>query len=636
MSSLTTILRRASGTTALAAVICALSASSRACAEITARHREVGDGVLQRLLAVVERPEKWDAWPPKLEYVDVDEPNASAGYEEEDGKRIPVLTLNRGEIEHVAEFDPDALAFTLGHELGHLVHYHSLAKATLVDDLEGRKVPLMILAVTRENELEADLTGVELALKAGFSRKGLKKNLANSRSEGAYCGIRALGVSHPSWDDRIAYVEDDKQQRRLWQSMAAFDNGVFLLQTQQFAHAEYCFRKVVDEFPDCYEGWADLGYAQLMRYCDALEQDDLKAFDIGQLVVGGFYERPGSLLAQVRGVDEYLWFDAVGSLREAIRVGDRYREPMVLAKADLAVAYLVRPSGKDVGQAERLFAEVIALLQDSRVAQTVDPLTRAAILINASAGQELESRLAEAEKDVAELDARSASKGPLASLTSAVRYQRAEVLLKSNKPDDRSRAFDLLESYLASNKSSSAWWSLAYERYSSLGQSLGRTTKAKEAFAGSKSKKWRPTTQVELAHDLNLMLDEPTADAVKRLGDADAVVPIVTGTNLKLYKYAKRGVTLLAGSSVIAVFVEGEAAPPLTLRRPGVSGDTAQLKIGMPRKQFEKLLGDEWDADTGFLHDPKTAYQIYGDAGIAVRFKAGVVIELAVIVNPKI
>lgn len=635
MSTSSLLCRSAIRFVAMAAMVVATADARLARAEITDRHREVGNDVLKRLLAVVDRPERWDAWPPRLDFVDVDEANASAGYEVVDGKRIPVLTVNRGEIEHVADFDPDALAFTLGHELGHLVHYHSLNDAKLAEDLKGAKVPLVILAVSREDELEADLTGVQLALKAGFSRKGLKKNLANSRAQGAYCGIRALGVSHPSWDERIAYVEDDKQQRALWYSMAAFDNGVFLLQTQQFAHAEYCFRKVVEEFPECYEGWANLGYAQLMRYCDALEPDDLKAFDIGQLVVGGFYERPGSLLAQVRGVDEDLWFDAVGSFREAIRIGAKFNDPMILAKADLAVAYLVRPAGKDVGQAERLFTEVIDRLKDPTVAATVDPLTRTAIFVNASAGQELDDRIAEAAKQIAELDAAHAAKGPLAALSSAIRYQQASALMKSSKTGDQSQACDLLESYLSSTRSSSAWWSLAYDRYASLAQSLGRTAKAKEDFVGFKSKKWRPTTQVSLDKTMSIMLGEQTTDALKRLGDADAVIPVVQGTNLKLFKYSGHGVTMLGGSSVVAIFLEGTAAPQLTLRRPTVSGATAQISVGMPRKEFEKLLGDEWDADTGFLHDSSTAYQIYADAGIAVRFQAGVVVELAVIVNPQ-
>jgi hypothetical protein len=107
----------------------------------------------------------------------------------------------------------------------------------------------------------------------------------------------------------------------------------------------------------------------------------------------------------------------------------------------------------------------------------------------------------------------------------------------------------------------------------------------------------------------------------------------VKGTNLKLYKYSKRGVTLLAGTTIVAMFLDAETAPPLTLRRPEISGGSATVKVGMSRAELEKLLGDEWDAESGALHDPAVSYQIYRDAGIAVRFKAGVVSEIAVIVD---
>ncbi len=66
------------------------------------------------------------------------------------------------------------------------------------------------------------------------------------------------------------------------------------------------------DFPSCHEGWANLGYARLMLYCDGLTPEILAKKDIGQIVVGGFYRRAEGLVA--RGEDEKLWFDAVGAL----------------------------------------------------------------------------------------------------------------------------------------------------------------------------------------------------------------------------------------------------------------------------------------------------------------------------------
>ena len=98
--------------------------------------------------------------------------------------------------------------------------------------------------------------------------------------------------------------------------MGAFHDGAYFLVCEQYGSAERRFRAVTREFPNCYEAWANLGDALLMRYCDSLETDDLRRFDLGQLVVGGFYHRPESLEEKIRGVNEGLWRDAAGALRE--------------------------------------------------------------------------------------------------------------------------------------------------------------------------------------------------------------------------------------------------------------------------------------------------------------------------------
>lgn len=634
--STVTIRRRLACRLPVVAAILLVAVGNSAQAEITQKHRDLSDEVFKRLLRVIPRPDKWEVWPPTLELVDSDVCNASAGYKIVDDKRVPCITLNRGEIEIVAEFDPDMLAYTLGHELAHLTLYHAFEREGVLKDQDGKTTPLVILAMTRENESEADLTGVEYALRANFTRKGAKRNMLNSLRNNKYCGLKALGGSHPSWDERIAHVESDESQRRLWRSMTAFENGVFLLQTQQFAHAVVCFDRVTKEFPECYEAWANLGYARLMFYCDALEPEDLETFDIGQLVVGGFYDRPATMQALVRGIDEKLWFDAVGALREAIRIGgsSANKDPMLLAKANLAVAYLVHPAGKDIGEAERLFSEVMELLDDPQAAATVNPVTRASILLNASAGRDVAARLEQALQQIAKIeDALGAKSGAVAELTAAARYQQASALMKSVSAGDQSKACDLLESYLASSRTSNAWWPLAYDRYAKLAQAVGRTPKAKESFAGNKSKKWRTTTQVPITADLVVSIGDQTAEVVKKLGEAEAIVPVVKGTNLNLYKYSKRGLTLLAGSTIVAVFLDAEAAPALSLKRPEISGGSATIKVGMPRAELEKLLGDEWDATPGVLHDAALSYQIYRAAGLAVRFKGDVVTEIAVIVN---
>ena len=90
-----------------------------------------------------------------------------------------------------------------------------------------------------------------------------------------------------------------------------------------------------------------------MQYCDALDESDLADFGIGQPMCAGFFRRPVSLELLVRGKDEELWWKAVGNLREALRL----RPDNALVKADLGMAYLLQPVGRDLGVAARFLDE---------------------------------------------------------------------------------------------------------------------------------------------------------------------------------------------------------------------------------------------------------------------------------------
>ena len=90
-----------------------------------------------------------------------------------------------------------------------------------------------------------------------------------------------------------------------------------------------------------------LGYSLLMQYADKLTTDDLRSLEIGQVVAGAFYSRPAWLSGKVRGVDAKLWGEAVAALNEAARLNPG----LALVQANLGVAYLLRPTGKDTPRA---------------------------------------------------------------------------------------------------------------------------------------------------------------------------------------------------------------------------------------------------------------------------------------------
>ncbi|MDC0934775.1 M48 family metallopeptidase [Pirellulales bacterium] len=623
---------------ALALFACAASPAS---AEVTDRHREVALGVFDRLIEATPKPDNWEVWPPELTVANVDEINAYATHKSEERGLVPKIVINRGLIEQVANFDPDVLAFTIGHEIGHLIHKHVAKHQDRISKFGEVGAATALVAVGREEELEADLFGMQIALKAGYSHAGIQKNLMAMMSPevGApYCAFEGLEVDHPSWEARAAYLQQDEVQRQLWQSMVAFSNGVLFLENESYFYAEVCFQRVTEEFPDCYEAWANLGYARLMQYCDALDENDLRSFDIGHLVVGGFYRRPDSLAPPMRRIDEKLWFNAVGAFREALRLNERLGldDDMLLVKANLAVAYLVHPNGKQVGEAEKYFSEVFQILSDPNNAPDLDPLVRASILINSGAGRGLEAP--QVQQALAQLQAaerKGADKQQVETLEAALGYTQARRHLQSNDAGQQKSALESLESYLAVMSPASSWWPLAYAEYKRLANQLGETPKAPDAFRTVGIADWRPVSSVTLADGVLVGLSQPADQILESLGQADAVVPIIDGTNLKRYRYEGHGISVLASREILAVFLNSENAPALTLRRPGLGGAEEEIRVGMKRAKLESLIGGEWDVQFASIDDPDSVYHLYRNVGLAIRFADNAVQEIVVVVSPR-
>ena len=145
---------------------------------------------------------------------------------------------------------------------------------------------------------------------------------------------------------------------------------------------------------------------------------------------------------------------------------------------------------------------------------------------------------------------------------------------------------------------------------------------------------WRPVTAVTLADGRSIGLSESLDDMLTALGPAETEIPVIEGTNLKFYKYPQLGISVLATREVLAVVLENDAAPQLTLRRPGLGGDESHISLGMPRAELEALLGGDWDVELTQLFDVEQLHQLYKEIGVAAQFKEGVVSELVVAVVP--
>lgn len=616
----------------------ALVLSGCACAQVSDADRKLVTEIAGKIFPLVTQPPKGYAWPPKLDVDDSDEVNAYATlgpHRVTDTSFQPQVVILNGLLTGVTKGNPDYLAFIIAHETAHLALGHCKYDPAM-NDTAFRRVTF-----TREQEIEADMLGMEYALKAGYSfRRALDGIRKMAAADLPYSSFEGLGVDHPSWNDRLSFI--DKEQSKLWRAMSAFDNGNVFLMVEQYVPAERCFLNVTKEFPKCHEAWANLGYAQLMRYCDALETSDLKKFAIGQLVTGGFYRRPSSLEAQVRGIDEELWWKAVGSLRQSLQV--KADQPMV--KANLGIAYLVRPAGSDVGTASRFFQEAVDEIAKDK---TIGPMERAAVLLNSGvagmAGGNLQlclDRLEEAAKAGGqEIDIRGELimiagedqfLDPTAPINCALLYNAAHVLSKAGSAEGKKLAIDYLVEYLEGMSPASAWWPIAYEQYQSLCREQKITPKTAQQLR-SRDRVYRPLSSVTVGGKV-IVVSSSLRDVRTELGAGEETT-IVPNTTLKRVRYAAHGVDVLATNEVLAIVLHGPNAPALELRESGLGAKSTWLRIGMTVEALEALF-PEFSYDLRPMVDPDVDYRFYFGLGLAVKITQGKVEELLIVQIPEL
>jgi len=513
------------------------------------------------------------------------------------GPDEPVVLINTAMIRKGADRSRHGLAFVFGHELAHHVLGH-------VKD--GKKLRshsgFLQLVFHRSMEFEADSLGLRLALEAGFSRRGATDMMKRFRELGMeYSSFEGMSADHPSWSDRLAYL--DEHNRVFWRSMSSFQNGTHFLALEQYATAEVCFRAVIESYPECDEAHANLGYSLLMRYCDGLEEEDLRRYNVPQILTGAFYRRPESLTRSgVRGVDDELWWDAVGALREAVR-----RNPsLALAHANLGLAYLLHPKGvSETADAWKHFRNALDLLPADTSA---DIASAAAVRLNAAAARMTAGEYDDAEKLFADLALiESLHPGELdQDFSEAYSFARADLLLRNAGGSERKKrsreALKLFREYLASAEPGAVWWTLAYEKYQQLCKTENVKAHAREEFTGGSKTRvtYRPSTALTVAgHTIALSL--PPEEALKALGPCERL-PVIQGRSLWRYSYPQYGIELLATEyEILSIHLTSAQAPALTIEAHGVaqSANSFSVMVGMPASEAGARLNalGKWTAD---------------------------------------
>lgn len=563
-------------------------------------------------------------WPPVVQVTSETSSQACApsnlGSNGANGTKITYVIVYAGLLRDVVQGKPDRLAFILGHEFGHIALGHTARNMR-------ETTQFLQVTFTRDQESAADKYGMNWALKSGYSfDESLKALISLRQTVGDHSSFEALRSDHPSLSDRIAEI--DKNQAVLWRAMSNFSSGVYFLQTEQYALAERCFHSVTDQFPESYEAWANLGYAQLMQYADALDQRDLRRFGIGQVLVGGFYRRPGSLEAQVRGINEQLWWDAVGDLKESLR-----RRPDLAASfANLGVAYLIAPSGSNPRNAQKYLEQAYQLVgKDS----SLDPMSRVTLVINlavtvAAGGDyaKFDQLMNEAQS---ELDVIQKKEPEVSTLLArqAIVYNSALRLASSSRDQDQRGALRGIEGYLNSSSPASAWWDLAYEHYSQLCARLNIQPKTSNSFKSSSPQRFRQVISLNVGKGA-VTLGESVRE-VKTLLGAGEISPAIPNTNLMLIRYPTEGLELIANDRVLAIILT-TSQHTVPVREEGLGTAPNMVKVGMQMSDVVKALGSY---DVNWILDPEEPLWFYAQPGLAVKAAQGLVTEIVLVQAPR-
>src|SRR5581483_8267949 len=596
------------------------------------------DKVMNQLLSTDlvrrEYPDKY-SFPPKffIKPSSEQELNAYASSHERHGatfdpdqrKIRPVVMVTQGYLHKVIKGDEAILAAIMGHEIAHLTKEH-------IENRAKAETALLFVAFTREQEIEADLEGMRYAVAAGFPYKGgIASAIREMKTLPGFTSFEGLKGTHPSWEERLAFL--DREQPKLWSSMAAFSNGATFLHLEQYAAAEQCFRGVIKEFPDCYEAWANLGCALLMQYCDALEVDDLRRFGVGHIVAGCFYERPGSLDEKVRGIDEKLWKEAVKTLQRSLSL----KSDLVLPRACLGLAYLVHPAGSDGKEAARWFGEALVHFKNDPGAKN-DRLSLAALLTNSGVADLAAGNLRDAENKFVTANGivtKMKLTNMVASIEDAILFNLG-LVDSAGDPGKKKQALKEFQVYLNQGTPSSAWWKLAYSRYADLGKDLGLAVPAKEVVLKSRGQVDRVVTSITVG-DKSLFLSEPMDDALGLLGRQTAVqVPLYPGAKIVRWRFPDKGIDVLGKEKVLAIFLNKPAAPPIKLQGQGLGAQGRELRVGMSEADAQEALQkNRPDNSQQLLTTKNQGYKFYPELGLAVRVQEGRIVEIALAQIPR-
>src|SRR5581483_9903715 len=113
-------------------------------------------------------------------------------------------------------------------------------------------------------------------------------------------------------------------------------------------------------------------------------------------------------------------------------------------------------------------------------------------------------------------------------------------------------------------------------------------------------------------------VSEPLTEAAARLGEK---TPVFSRSRLARLRYEKQGVEVLATDRILATHLVGAKSPAIPIRDWVIGSAAQELKLGMPEKDFTRIVGDAEPYDMRPLDNPKSLYRFYPVLGRAGRFE---------------
>jgi hypothetical protein len=374
-----------------------------------------------------------------------------------------------------------------------------------------------------------------------------------------------------------------------------------------------------------------------MEYCDLFDLDDLAYFNIGQLVVGGFYQRPASLERAVRGSSQELWAKAIWYFQKALSV----KSDLALVKSYLGIAFFLDPGKQSLAKSDSYFADALRLVRKD---ETLDPSLRACVYLNASAidiaggnfataGAKIDSArslrnhigkrmFASALNGNGSSDIRYA-----AQLDNALDFNRvlSDYRRTGMLNNDQSR---ILLRYLRNTDPGSIWWKQAYRVYEEASSKQGRQVLSREQILAEIAPVNSPVRSV-IVDGFPIYLSQGTDEILKRFANYEKV-PVAEGRGIYRYVFPNGHFEILGGKEVLGISIKapdksislGTSARGLKDIRPGIPFKTVMARFGQMHLSYFSMP------------DRPLKYYFFSDIGLAFGVTGTTVTEIMIEQKP--